>query len=106
MNQPRSKKIATNLTIIWLVMYSLFAAAARIYLSYCQLRNDPSPHEPFSLYHILVGAGFLGFFYPSLFVIHRHSKIAEMKPVTILAKILIICLTLWGLAVGMHAFFE
>lgn len=95
MDVARSKKIATRLTILWLVSFILIGLIAVIYQWSMMIKAGESQQNLFSASHLITTALVVFYFLPLLLAIRHHAKIAHMKTTRIITLLFIIHHFFW-----------
>ena len=96
MDIVRRKKITKYLCILWIVTFIVVAICSHAYVIYTRVTTGISPIALLSTHQLIVLAVSLLYFYPLLFLIHHHAKIATMRKTVICAKIGIVFFSIWN----------
>ena len=96
MDIGRRKKITKYLCILWIVTFIIVAICSHAYVIYTRVTTDISPIALLSPHQLIVLAISLLYFYPLLFLIHHHAKIATMRKTMVCAKIGIVFFSIWN----------
>lgn len=90
-----NKKIAKRLSILWIVTYAIASIVINAYTIYVTVVTDTSPIyllSPLQLTTLLI---VLLYFYPLLYLIRHHAKLADMRKTKMVSTVAIGIFTLW-----------
>ena len=79
MDISKRKKLTRILSILWILTFIMVAICSHTYVIYTRVTTGISPIALLSTHQLIALAISLLYFYPLLFLIHHHAKIATMK---------------------------
>ena len=92
-------RVTNILAVVWGISYSTMAIVSNVYISMRARMGDLSPNDPLSIYQIVTTSLVVLYFYPLLWIIQHHAKLASKGRIMIAARILIALLSYWILCV-------